>query len=209
MALSAVPQVLCPLLQRVCDRGVAAGLELVDGRTQAGLIQGAHRMRQARVRAGPRGSVAVGISTVDPQADLCVRGYGVEGTDQRFLCRVHLGATRGVGVLHGAGGVQHQQDLGGRVICLCGRLGKSVHGNQQQHPAGCCQMAGSGHRLTSNLRKCEFMLRVCKCQPPTRPRGHDPVSRGGSSVGRLFRGGWCAKATRVKRYRAYRDVRGE
>ena len=206
MTLAAVPQVFGPLLQRVGDGAIAARLELVDGAGQAGLVQGTHGMRLARVRAGPRGSVAVGISTVDPQADLCVRGYGVEGTDQRFLCHVHLGATGGVGVLHGAGGIQHQQDLGGRVICLCGRPGKSVHGNQQQYPAGCCQTAGSGHRLTSNLRKCEFMLRVCKCQPSTRPRARPSVAWWEFSV-RLFRGGWCAKATRVKRYRAYRDIR--
>ena len=182
VALAAVAQVLRPFLQRVRDGGVTAGLELVDRAGQARLVQGTDGVGQPGVGAGTRGAVAVDVGAVDPEADLGVRGHGVEGVYEGLLRSIHLGSAGRVRVLHRPRGIQHQQDLGCGFIRVCGGQDGTTHGHQQQGSAGRRQAMGSVHRSTSNLCNCESKVRCRKCQtlgghaPPDRhqPRSNHP-----------------------------------
>nr|WP_228683561.1 hypothetical protein [Amycolatopsis methanolica] len=105
------------------DRGVAAGLDAVDGRGEGGLVDGVRWAEDLDVLAalGLLGVGRAGAGAVDGEAHLRFRGSRPDEPAQRALRGVHLGAG-GVRLLHRAGPVEDEHDrrVGG---LLCSGLG--------------------------------------------------------------------------------------
>lgn len=162
MALAFRSEVVDGLLEAVGDGGVALGLDGIDLCGEARDVEGADGVGELGVDAGQLPVLAGVGGAVDAQADLGVGGERRDRGGEGLFGGLEFGAAGGVVALHGAGGIEDEQDLGvlGGFVRVRGEGADAEHERDDGQPGVCLQDASRGFLLR---RICKSKSSVPEC----------------------------------------------